>query len=137
MNTAQHNKQLVESVFAALAEGNRQPFAQAMADEFSWTISGHGPWAHTWRGKHAVQRGLMSPLFAQFADTYRNRALRIVAEGDTVVVECRGSVATQRGARYDNHYTYWIEMRDGCMVSLTEYMDTALAERVLVAPEHD
>ena len=137
MKTAHHNKHLVESVFAALAEGDRQPFAKAMADEFSWTISGHGPWARTWRGKDAVRRGLMAPLFAQFADTYRNRAVRIVAEGDTVVVECRGSVATQSGARYDNHYTYWIELRDGLMVSLTEFMDTALAERVLVAPEHD
>jgi uncharacterized protein len=137
MNTTQHNKKLVESIFAALAEGNRQPFAEAMADEFSWTISGHGPWARTWSGKDVVRRELMLPLFAQFADTYRNRALRIVAEGDTVVVECRGTVLTRQGERYDNHYTYWIELREGSMVSLTEYMDTALAERVLVAPEHD
>ncbi|WP_332746141.1 nuclear transport factor 2 family protein [Hydrogenophaga sp.] len=124
----------MESVFAALAGGDRQPFADAMADEFSWTISGHGPWARTWRGKEAVSRGLMAPLFGQFADTYRNRALRIVAEGDLVVVECRGSVATKSGARYDNHYTYWIELRECRLVSLTEYMDTALAERVLVPP---
>ena len=137
MNTAQNNKQLIETVFAALAEGDRQPFANAMADEFSWTISGHGPWARTWRGKEAVRRGLMAPLFGQFADTYRNRALRIVAEGDIVVVECRGSVATKSGVRYDNHYTYWIGLREGSMVSLTEFMDTALAERVLVAPEDD
>jgi uncharacterized protein len=133
MNATTH-KQLVESVFAALAQGNTRPFADAMADDFSWTISGHGLWSRTWRGKQQVREGLMAPLFAQFADTYRNRATRIIAEGNAVVVECRGAVATKAGQRYDNHYCYVIEMRDGRMHALTEYMDTALAEAVLTAP---
>lgn len=128
------NKSIVQSIFAALAEGDRKPFADAMADDFSWTIAGHGPWARTWCGKAAVRSGLMAPLFAQFADTYRNRATRIVCEGDTVVVECRGSVSTRAGPRYDNHYCYVIEMQGGKMHALTEYMDTALAEAVLSPP---
>lgn len=128
------NKRLVEAIFTALAQGDRRPFGDAMADDFSWTITGHGPWARTWRGKDEVRRDLIAPLFAQFADTYRNRAHRIVADGDTVVVECRGEVTTTRGQRYDNHYCYVIEMRNGRMHALTEYMDTALAEAVLVAP---
>lgn len=132
--TEPSNKAIVRSVFDALAEGDRRPFADAMADDFSWTITGHGPWAHTWRGKAAVHHGLMAPLFAQFAGTYRNRATRIVCEGDTVVVECRGSVATRAGPRYDNHYCYVIEMQGGKMHALTEYMDTALAEAVLSPP---
>jgi uncharacterized protein len=133
MNTTT-NKQLVEAVFAALAQGNTKPFADAMADDFSWTISGCGPWGRTWRGKQQVRQGLMAPLFAQFADTYRNRATRVVAEGGLVVVECRGEVMTKAGRRYDNHYRYVIEMRNCQMHALTEYMDTALAEAVLTAP---
>ena len=133
MDTAS-NKRLIEAIFTALAQGDRHPFAEAMADDFSWTITGHGPWARTWRGKADVRHGLMAPLFAQFADTYRNRAHRIMAEGDMVVVECRGRVMTRAGHRYDNHYCYIIEMREGRMQALTEYMDTALAEAVLVAP---
>jgi len=128
------HKPLVESIFAALATGNGRPFIDAMADDFSWTITGHGPWARTWKGKAVVRRELLAPLFAQFRDTYRNRATRIVCEGDTVVVECRGEVATTSGERYDNHYCYVIDMREGKMVALTEYMDTALAEAVLSPP---
>lgn len=128
------HKAIIQSIFTALAEGDRRPFADAMADDFSWTIAGHGPWARTWRGKAAVRSGLMAPLFAQFADTYRNRATRIVCDGNTVVVECRGSVATRAGARYDNQYCYVIDMQDGKMHALTEYMDTALAEAVLSPP---
>lgn len=132
--TESDNKALVRSVFDALAEGDRRPFADAMTDDFRWTITGHGPWARTWRGKAAVRDGLMAPLFAQFAGTYRNRAARIVGDGDVVVVESRGDVATRAGRRYDNHYCYVIEMRDGRMAAVTEYMDTALAEAVLTAP---
>lgn len=87
------NKATVQAIFTALAEGDRKPFADAMAEDFSWTITGHGPWAHSWRGKAAVRSGLMAPLFAQFAGTYRNRATRIVCEGDTVC----GRVSRQRG----------------------------------------
>ena len=131
---ANPNRSLIESVFAALAIGDRQPFAEAMADDFSWTITGHGPWSGTWRGRSTVRRQLMAPLFAQFADTYRSRATRIICDGDTVVVECRGNVATRAGKRYDNHYCYVIDMKEGKMCALTEYMDTALTEAVLAPP---
>jgi uncharacterized protein len=128
------NKAIVQSIFAALATGNRQPFADAMAEDFSWTISGRGPWARTWHGKRAVQTGLMAPLFAQFSDTYRNQATRVLCDGDTAVVERRGSVTTRAGAHYDNQYCYVIDFADGKMRALTEYMDTALAEAVLSPP---
>ena len=40
---------------------------------------------------------LMRPLFAQFAGQYTNSAHRFIAEGDWVVVECRGKVNTKAG----------------------------------------
>lgn len=128
------NRAIVQSIFAALAEGDRKPFADAMTEDFSWTIAGRGPWARTWQGKRAVQAGLMAPLFAQFADTYCSHATRVLCDGDTAVVECRGSVTTRAGARYDNQYCYVIDLADGKMRALTEYMDTALAEAVLSPP---
>lgn len=133
-SNAATNKRVVEGIFQALAQGDGRPFGEAMAEDFSWTITGHGPWARTWSGRDEVRRQLLAPLYAQFAGTYRNRALRILADGDTVVVECRGDVATTSGKRYDNHYCFVIEMQGGRMRALTEYMDTALAEQVLVAP---
>ena len=60
---------------------------------------------------------------------------RFVAEDDIVVVECKGDVATKLGARYDNDYCYVCRFDEGgALLELTEYMDTALAERVLSAP---
>jgi uncharacterized protein len=133
---AQNFKRTMQIIFAELDSGNGQPFVDAMHDDFAWTISGQGPWARTWRGKDAVRTELFRPLFAQFATKYRNTATNFIAEGDTVVVECKGNVATKQGNRYDNDYCYVCRFGDdGKLIALTEYMDTALAERVLARPQ--
>jgi ketosteroid isomerase-like protein len=134
MNT-QDYKRTMQIIFAELANGNGQPFVDAMQDYFAWTISGQGPWARTWRGRETVRSELFRPLFAQFASKYRNAARNFIAKGDTVVVECKGDVAAKQGDRYDNDYCYVCRFGgDGKFIALTEYMDTALAERVLAPP---
>ncbi|WP_372524253.1 nuclear transport factor 2 family protein [Piscinibacter sp.] len=128
------NKQLMRDIFAELAKGNGKPFVDSMADDFSWTIAGTSPWSRTWRGKQSVMDELMRPLFARFADTYTNQAQRFIAEGEYVVVECRGKVMTKSGKPYNNSYCYICRLADGKLRDLTEYMDTELASAALGAP---
>ena len=132
--SSQENKRIMQHVMDALAKGDGRPFVEAMADDVTWTIAGQGAWSGTWRGKEAVRRDLFAPLFAQFDGLYTNRALRIVADDDIVVVECRGKVRTKRGQDYNNSYCYVCRFEAGKLVELTEYMDTALVERVLAPP---
>ena len=42
-SNAATNKRVVEGIFQALAQGDGRPFGEAMAEDFSWTITGHGP----------------------------------------------------------------------------------------------
>jgi hypothetical protein len=44
-----------------------------------------------------VREQLVGPLVAQFATAYRNHAIRLVADDDTVAVECRGDGMTKTG----------------------------------------
>lgn len=134
MTTANENRLHMERIMKALAEGDRTPFADAMSEDFAWIFAGDGVWSGAYRGKDCVRKELIAPLFAQFEPGYRSRAVRFVAEGDLVVVECRGSAKTKRGDRYDNAYCYVCRFADGKLVELMEYMDTALAERVLEPP---
>ena len=128
------NKQLMQHIFAELAKGNGQPFADAMADDFSWTITGHSAWSRAWRGKQVVREQLLRPLFARFAETYTNQATRFIAEDDYVVVECRGRVTTKSDKLYNNIYCCVCRLADGKLKELTEYMDTEHAMQVLGAP---
>ena len=128
------NRKLLEDIYAALAWGDSGPFVHALADEFAWIVKGKSAWAGEWRGKAEVRENLFAPLFAQFEGQYTNKASRIIADGDTVVVECQGSVATKSGERYDNTYCIIYSVENGKLKEAVEYMDTALAERVLAPP---
>ena len=133
--SAAANKQLMQHAFAELATGNGQPFLDCMADDFTWKAIGTTAWSRPFHGKEVVRRELFRPLFAQFTTQYTNRAVRMIAEDDHVVVECRGDVMTQSGKRYNNEYCYVIRFADGKMRELVEYFDTALVESALRAPE--
>jgi ketosteroid isomerase-like protein len=131
---ATQNKKIMEEIFDELSKGNSKPFADAMADDFCWTIIGTTKWSGIYRGKDSVLRELMAPLFAQFADQYKNTADRFVADGDYVVIECRGRVTTKAGTPYNNTYCYVCRLAGGKLRELTEYLDTELVTRALTPP---
>jgi uncharacterized protein len=130
---ANPNKQLLQDIFAGLARGDSRPFVSSLAEDFCWTLTGTTEWSGTYRGKQAVMTDLMRPLFAQFAGQYTNSAHRFIAEGDWVVVECRGKVNTKAGKPYNNQYCWVCRVEGGQLREVIEYMDTQL---VATALEH-
>ena len=132
---AVENKRLFADIFASLAAGDGKPFIDSLADDFVWTITGTTAWSRTYRGKLAVRAELLRPLFAQFADRYVNRAHRIVAEDDLVVVECEGRVTTKAGKPYNNRYCWICRVAGGQLAELTEYLDTQLVAEALEPPQ--
>ena len=48
-----------------------------------------------------------------------------------MVARCQGDVMLRTGERYGNQYCFWFRLRDGLIVEIIEYGDTALVERVL------
>lgn len=126
--TSAENRRIIAEAFDGLARADARAFIGAMAEDFSWIIEGQSRFSRRYEGKAAVQNELVPALFANFASDYRNHADEIIAEGDRVVVLARGEVRTVRGEDYNNSYCFVIRMRDGKMVELREYMDTALAE---------
>jgi ketosteroid isomerase-like protein len=131
---AAENKELMREVFAELAKGNGRPFVGLLGDDIRWRIIGTTEWSGTWEGKAAVQQGLLDPLFAQFATRYRNTAVRLIAEDDYVVIECRGDVTTTEGRPYRNTYCYVCRLDGGKVRELTEYCDTELLTEALTPP---
>lgn len=125
------NKELVETVFAALAEGDARPLVSAMQDDFRWTVSGSSSWAQTYDGRKAVIEELFARLQERMVGRIRTVPDRVLADGDVVVVEAHGANTTVDGDAYENRYCFVIRVEDGELAELTEYMDTALVERVL------
>jgi ketosteroid isomerase-like protein len=135
------NKQLMQHGFAELANGNGQPFMDALANDARWTVIGSSPWSRTYEGKRAITQELMRPLFRQFADQYKARAIRIIADDDVVVVEARGEVTTKSGKPYNQTYCYIFQVADGKRRQVTphcwERILPKLDPRIMVPTHYD
>jgi ketosteroid isomerase-like protein len=137
MSTQSTNKQLLSTIFDALATGDTRPFVEAMADDLRWRFAGEWSWARDWGvTKREVRDNLLRPLMAQYAD-YRAVAEEIFADGDRVVVRARADATTVRGDAYPQAYCYVFTVIDGRISEVVEYCDTALVERVLELPVHE
>jgi hypothetical protein len=134
MNTTESNRAQITAIWNAMAQGDGAPFAAAMAEDFTWRMMGTTPWSGIYVGKADVRGRMLKALFEQFTTPYRSIAHRIHADGEFVIVEHQGEVTTTRGECYNNTYCFVIRIRDGQMVELTEYFDSALVERALEPP---
>jgi uncharacterized protein len=126
-----HNRQIVTRAMQALASGDSRPFYDAMAEDCVWRPMIGGVWSQVHHGRETARDELFLPLRQQYADRYTNTPTSIFADGDHVVVEAQGAVTLKSGQRYDNRYCFVIRMREGRMAEVREYLDSALAERVL------
>jgi ketosteroid isomerase-like protein len=127
----ENNRKLMQDIFAGLEQGDGKLFVTSMAQDFCWHIIGSTTWSGSYRGKSEVRERLLKHLFARFAGRYTNHALRIIADGAYVAVECRGKVNTVSGDPYNNTYCWVCRIENGQLQELTEYMDTALVNSVL------
>jgi hypothetical protein len=132
--TQTENKALVQAIMEARSRRDHTPFIAAMSDDFVWRIIGSTAWSGEYVGKSDVLERLLKPLYAQFEAPSRIMATNILADGDYVVVQCHGDATTRSGQRYANTYCFVLRMAAGQLREMTEYMDTALVERVLQPP---
>ena len=109
----------------------RSVFCASVHPDYAWALAGQSDWSRRFEGQEAVRRDLLAPLFGLFADTYTALGDHLIAEGDQVVAEVRGSVLTKTGQRYDNHYCFVFHFRGDKIAEILEDCDTALIDRVL------
>jgi ketosteroid isomerase-like protein len=131
MMSTVENKQMVQEIFAELAQGNSRPLVESMAENFCWTVTGSNRWSGTYKGKEAVLNDLLGQLRSRIEGRIKTVAHRFIAEGDFVVVEARGNNTTKDGRPYNNSYCFVIRLGDGKLQEMIEYMDTELVTSVL------
>jgi uncharacterized protein len=129
--SANENKKLMESIFARVAAGDRTAYVDCLADDVTMRVTGQYSWSRTFKGKAALVRELYGYLHTLLADGRRTIPLRFIADDDHVVVEGRGDMETKAGVRYDNEYCLIYRLKDGKIVEIREYCDSALTEAVL------
>jgi ketosteroid isomerase-like protein len=124
------NKRLVEQIFEELAQGNHRALLSRVAENSHWTITGNCPVSGEFRSRQEFYQKALKTINVKLTDRVFPTVLRILGEGDRVVVEWRGRSQARSGMAYDNAYCWVLQIRDGEIVEGTIYNDTALVTRL-------
>jgi ketosteroid isomerase-like protein len=119
-------EQLVLDFFRILSSGDLEATRATLHADATWQpmvegIPGsgiHGPRDKIVDEFLAPVRGLFKP------GDPKTTVLRMVSGGDTVMCESRGVGTLQDGRTYDNRYAWSIDVRDGRIFAIREYMDS-------------
>ena len=124
------NKQVAIEFFEAGNRGDMEKCVELLADDISWTDIGTTRFSGTYAGKQNVAVNLLGPLFGQLKAGIQSDIENIIAEGEFVVVQSRGTAETKDGTPYNNTYCQVMRIADGQIREVVEYMDTALIDAV-------
>jgi ketosteroid isomerase-like protein len=129
--SAADNKKLIQQVLADSANRSGTTFADNLAEDASWIVTGQYSWSHEFKGRDAIQNGLMGHFRSFFVERPRTVGFNFIADDDYVAVEARGDNVTKSGQRYDNQYCLVFRLENGKIKQIREYCDSTLVERVL------
>jgi len=128
------NKAVVQAYFDAVNKGHlTDDLLDFMTDDVTWWIQQASPSAGLYEGKAGVKRlfAIDIPIFSAPLEV---RVVRMIAEGDLVSAEAEIRTRNKDGKAYQNQYTFWMQIREGKICAVREYLDTLYAQQVLFDP---
>jgi hypothetical protein len=118
---ASQNVETSKKGYAAFDKGDFEAVLNDYDDSVEFVIPGNSALSETYRGKDGV-----TDLFQKVGEkNFKITPEQFLADGDVVVVLSRVTVGGESGLQADA-YTY----RDGKIVKVQDYGDTAMFERV-------
>jgi uncharacterized protein len=120
------NERTVLEFFRILSTGDIEAIRQTLHDEVTWEPQVKDiPGAGTYRGKKGVCDEFLAPVRGMFAPGDPKTTVKsIVSKGPLVMCESEGLGKLQDGRTYHNRYAWAVEVRDGKIFAIREYMDS-------------
>jgi hypothetical protein len=131
------NKQAAIAAWQAFRTRDPEKIAAVFTEDAEWlapannatVVALHGPWHMIGREQIArmfateVRKLFVADVAAEFRGCY--------ADGNVVVIEQRLRATLANGNAYDNDYCFVLELEDGLIHRVREYMDTAKGNRMV------
>ena len=119
-------ERLVLEFFQTLSTGELEKVRALLHEESTWTPQVQGvPGAGTHRGKKGIVDEFLAPVRGLFKPgDPKTTLLSLASKGPLVLLESRGNGELADGRRYDNRYAWAVEVRDGKIYAIREYMDS-------------
>ena len=124
------NKGLVLGLFENLSAGKIGAVLDAMTDTATWWVAGNFELSGT---KTKAEFGeLLKGVTSAMPNGLKITPKVVTAEGDRVSVEAESYGEMANGKVYNNQYHFMIEVSDGKVQAVREYLDTIHAKEILV-----
>ncbi|WCB92929.1 hypothetical protein DSM104299_01629 [Baekduia alba] len=122
----------MDNYLKAIEAVDEDALTAAFHPDATWWLPGDLPVSKTWEGRDAILGDFLGSVMSQFAPgTFTLTTHAVVADEDAAVLEWTVEATTVRGEAYKNDYLAIFEFRDGLIVAVREYMDTAVMARLL------
>lgn len=124
------NKQVALDFLQAMSDGDAEAMGRCTTPDAETFTKGFGK-VSGWRNRETMLA--TAAAFREVVPTgFRPKIEKVVAEGDTVVLEFEGDAVLSNGQPYCNQYVFLFTFRDGKIHQLNEYFCTVHAdERIL------
>jgi len=133
---ANANERMVLDFFATLSAGNLEGLRVFLHPQATWTAQVRGvPGAGTHAGHQGIIDEFLAPVRGLFVPGDPKVLVdTLVSSGPLVMAETRGVGRLKDGRPYSNLYAWAIEIADGRLKALREYMDSHYIVELFQAP---
>jgi len=121
-NTAA-NQALIQKAFDDWRAGQGGIF-QLLADDAVWVVAGSSPYSGTYPTREAFMEDAVKPITDKLATPIVPTVRQIVAQGSYVVVHWDGQATAKDGSRYENSYSWHMQLENGRITRVTAFLDT-------------
>jgi hypothetical protein len=120
----------VREIFKGLETGDGATFFKHVADDVDWTVMGTHPLAGHYLSKQAFIEGTFAKLGQVLPQGAQLNTEHVIVQDDQAVVELHSLATARNGMRFDNRYCWVTYFRDGLIVCVRAYLDSAMVARL-------
>jgi hypothetical protein len=120
----------VREIFKGLEAGDGAAFFENVADNVDWIVEGTHPLAGHYRSKKAFIEGTFAKLDQVLLQGAQLQTEHLLVKDDEAVVELHSLATAKNGMRFDNRYCWVVYFRDGVIVRVRAYLDSAMVARL-------
>ena len=122
-DATQENVALIQKAFDDWRAGQGGIF-QLLAEDAIWVVAGSSPYSGTYRTREAFMEDAVKPITDKLATPIVPTVRQIVAQGPNVVVHWDGQATAKDGSRYENSYSWHMQLENGRITRVTAFLDT-------------
>ncbi|MGF6351697.1 nuclear transport factor 2 family protein [Variovorax sp. W2I14] len=136
--TPEQNKRAVTEAWKAFASRDAGRIRAAFTDDAEWLAPKDNAtgvalgFTDHMIGPDTIVRFLFEEFPKLFVADVSVDFTHLLCDGDTVVLEMRLQATLANGRHYDNDYCFILELRDGRIARMREYMDTQKGRRIVI-----